>query len=266
MRQRPASDYPYFDNGGVPIAFAHRGGRVAGHAHLENSMAAFQTAVDLGYTYVETDVHATRDQVLVAFHDSTLTRTTGTHGVISELTYAELDQVRIGGSEPIPRLGDLLSAWPDLRVNIDAKSPASVSLLAAAIDAHQAWDRVCVASFSPWHLHRLRSLLGPRIATAYSAIGVAAMTALPTARLRRLVLGHVGQAAQVPVRRGPIEVVTSAFLERSHELGKQVHVWTINEQAEMHRLLELGVDGLVTDRIDVLRDVYRSRGLWRGRL
>jgi glycerophosphoryl diester phosphodiesterase len=258
-----ASEYPYFDNGGRPIAFAHRGGRLVGDsASRENSMAAFQAAVDLGYGYVETDVHATSDGVLVAFHDPTLERTTDAQGIIGDLTYAELERVKIAGTEPIPRFGDLLATWPELKVNVDAKSAASVGVLGAAIDEHRAWDRVCVASFSPWHLRRLRRRLGPRVATAYSAVGATALRVLPTPALRRLAVGNAGQAAQVPVRRGRFTVVTPSFLEHAHDLGKQVHVWTVNEPAEMHRLLDLGVDGLVTDAIDVLRDVYRTRGLW----
>jgi glycerophosphoryl diester phosphodiesterase len=263
VRSSRAADYPYFDNGGRPIGFAHRGGSLTGTGpQLENTMAAFQVAVDLGYRYVETDVHATRDGVLVAFHDPTLERTTDAEGLISDLTYADLASVRIGGREAIPRLSDLFEAWPDLRVNIDAKSAASVSLLATAIQRHGAWDRVCVASFSPVHLRALRRLLGPRVATSYSALGAAALRLLPTHLLRRLAVGSVGQAAQVPVRRGPFDVVTPSFVDHAHALGKQVHVWTVNEAAEMNRLLDLGVDALVTDRIGTLRDVYRERGVW----
>jgi glycerophosphoryl diester phosphodiesterase len=263
VRPSRASDYPYFDNGGKPIAFAHRGGALTGDtSRLENTMAAFQVAVNLGYRYVETDVHATRDGVLVAFHDPTLERTTDAEGLISELSYAELSKVKIGGSEAIPRLSELFSSWPALRVNIDAKSAASVTLLARAIEEHRAWDRVCVASFSAVHLRLLRRLLGPRVATSYSALGVAALRMLPTTFLRRLAVGHVGQAAQVPVRRGRIEIVTSSFLDHAHALGKHVHVWTINKPGEMNRLLDLGVDAIVTDRIDTLRDVYRAREIW----
>ena len=225
-------------------------------------MAAFQAAVDLGYRYVETDVHATRDGVLVAFHDPTLERTTDAEGLISDLTYEELLRVKIGGTEAIPRFGDLVSTWPELRINVDAKSGASVELLARAVEQHRAWDRVCVASFSARQLRLLRRLLGPRVATSYSALGVAALRSLPTTILRRLAVGHVGQAAQVPVRHGRFEIVTPTFIQHAHALGKHVHVWTINEPAEMNRLLDLGVDAIVSDRIDVLRDVYRSRGLW----
>jgi glycerophosphoryl diester phosphodiesterase len=258
-----AADYPFFDNGGVPIAFAHRGGSLTGDAPgLENTMAAFQVAVNLGYEYVETDVHATRDGVLVAFHDPTLERTTDAEGLISDLTYGDLASVQIAGREAIPRLTDLFETWPDLRINIDAKSAAAVGLLARAIDEHQAWDRVCVASFSPVHLRQLRRLLGPRVATSYSVLGAAALRLLPTPLLRSLAVGHVAQVAQVPVRRGPFEVVTPAFIDHAHALGKHVHAWTINSPADMNRWLDLGVDALVTDRIDTLRDVYRARGIW----
>ncbi len=263
VRQSRACDYPFFDNGGDPIGFAHRGGALTGDASgLENSMVAFQAAVDLGYRYVETDVHATKDGVLVAFHDPTLERTTDADGLISDLTYGELASVKIGGRESIPRLSDLFSTWPDLRINIDAKSATSVAPLARAIAQHRAWDRVCVASFSARHLRLLRRLLGPRVATSHSVVGVAALRALPTAALRRLAVGPVGQAAQVPVRRGRFEIVTPSFLDHAHALGKQVHVWTINAHDEMARLLDLGVDGIVTDRVDVLRDVYSARGSW----
>jgi glycerophosphoryl diester phosphodiesterase len=261
-----AADYPYFDNAGLPIAFAHRGGGLTGDAPgLENTMAAFQVAVDMGYQYVETDVHATRDGVLVAFHDPTLERTTDAEGLISDLTYADLAAVKIAGREAIPRLSDLFEAWPDLRINIDAKSAASVEPLARAIEEHRAWDRICVASFSPLHLHRLRRLLGPRVATSYSALGASALRLLPSHVVRRLAVGRVAQSAQVPVRRGRFEVVTPAFIDHAHALGKHVHVWTINDPAEMHRLLDLGVDGIVTDRIDTLRDVYAARGIWADR-
>lgn len=261
-----AADYPFFDNGGDPLAFAHRGGALFGdERRLENSLQAFQTAVDLGYRYVETDVHATRDGVLLAMHDATLERTTDAEGVIGEMLYADLAHAKIGGVEAIPRLDEVMTTWPELKLNIDAKSPAAVSLLARSVQEHRAWDRVCVASFSVAGLRRLRSELGPRVASPYSVVGIGAMIALPGTGVRRLALGRSAQVFQVPIRRGPLEIVTPAFLDRAHELGKQVHVWTVNEAPEINRLLDLGVDGIFTDHIDVLRDVYLSRGIWKGR-
>lgn len=258
-------DYPYFDNGGNPLAFAHRGGATSEHGRVfENTMLAFERAVGLGYRYLETDAHTTRDGVLLAFHDATLRRTTGSDGTVDELTYEDVRRVRIGGTEPIPLMHELFTAWPDIRLNIDAKSTDCVSPLAALISEHRAWDRVCVASFSPRCLHQLRQALGPRVATAYAAPGVVALRCLPTQSMRRLWLGSSGVAAQVPVRKHGVEIVTSSFVEHAHQLGKQVHVWTIDSPREIARLLDLGVDAVMADRIDVLRDVYCARGIWKA--
>ena len=260
---RRASDYGFFDNAGLPMPFAHRGGALTGeNVGLENSMVAFEAAVALGYRHLETDVHVSRDGTLIAFHDTTLDRMTDGSGVVSELTYAEITRARIGGREAIPLLDDVLAAWPDVRVNIDAKSDAAVGPLVRCIERHRAWDRVCVATFSVRRLSRLREALGPRVPTSYSALGVGALRLLPGRTLRSVVVGQ-GVAAQVPPRRGPLAVVTPDFVDRAHELGKHVHVWTVDAPEEMHRLLDLGVDAIMTDRIDLLREVFIARGIWR---
>jgi glycerophosphoryl diester phosphodiesterase len=260
---RRAADFPYFDNGGFPLAFAHRGGALTGaNVGLENSMVAFQTAVEMGYRYVETDVHATLDGQVVAFHDATLDRATTGRGPIAAHTAAELSSVLIDGRERIPRLAEILTAWPDLRVNIDAKSAASARPLSLLIRQQRAQDRVCVASFSAVRIRELRRLLGPRVATALSAPGIGALRLVPGIALRWLAGSREAQAAQVPLRRGGLEIVTPQFVSKAHDLGTQVHVWTIDAPDDMHRLLDLGVDGIITDRIDVLRSVYRERGVW----
>lgn len=261
--QHRAEDFPYFDNGGLPIAFAHRGGSTTADLSLENTMQAFQTAVDLGFRYIETDVHATADGVLVVNHDATLQRTAGHPGVIARLAHADLSDVRVAGTQRIPTLDELLSTFPDVRFNIDAKSPESVPLLAKAVHERKAWDRVCLASFSARSLRQLRRLLTPRVATSYSAPGAAAMLFLPGRRLRARLLGYAA-VAQVPVRNRGVPVATPRFIDRAHELGKQVHVWTVDDAAEIHRLLDLGVDGIFSDRIDVLREVFTARGIWQG--
>lgn len=262
---RRAENYPYFDNDGLPIGFAHRGGALTGaNVGLENSMVAFESAVDLGYRYLETDVHATSDGVLLAFHDRTLDRVTDRSGVVSRLRYDEVKRALIDGREPIPLLSEILERWPEVRINVDAKADNTVGPLVDVINRQRAWDRVCVASFSPSRLHRLRARLGPRVASSLATVGVGALRLLPGALPRRLALGRAGQAAQVPVRRGRLEIVTAEFVQRAHLLGKQVHVWTIDVPAEMGRLLDLGVDAVISDRTDLLRDVYRRRGIWTG--
>jgi glycerophosphoryl diester phosphodiesterase len=240
---------------------AHRGFSTDG---LENTMAAFQAAVDLGMTHVETDVHATRDGALVAFHDLDLDRVTDGRGGIAESTWAELRQVRVGGREPIPLLEDVLGTWPDLRVNIDVKDWPAVTPLVDVLHRTGAVNRVCVASFDDRRSAAVRRAIGPRLATSPGRRGVARwwVTALPPAPLSRPLAPrwpHGTVAVQVPVTAGPLPVVTSRSVRAAHRQGLQVHVWTVNDEAEMDRLLDLGVDGLISDRADTLSRVLLRR-------
>jgi glycerophosphoryl diester phosphodiesterase len=252
-----AHRYAYLD-APAPLAFAHRGG--AGHGD-ENTAAAFARAVDLGYRYVETDVHATADGVAVVFHDPTLHRLAGRRGRIAALRWADLVTVRVGGAAAVPRLDEVLDAWPQVRLNIDVKADGGVLPTVDAVARTGAADRVLLASFSDARLARLRGLAGPAVATSLGMRGVARLR-LGSMTGRRLRLPGSVVAAQVPVRYGQVPVVDRRFVRYAHRLGLQVHVWTIDEPAEMHDLLDLGVDGIMTDRVDVLRDVYASRGLW----
>ncbi|MGH3366798.1 MAG: glycerophosphodiester phosphodiesterase [Nocardioidaceae bacterium] len=261
MRPRlVARDYAFLDNPG-PLAFAHRGG-TADSGSLENSMGAFQAAVDLGYRYLETDVRVTADGEVVVFHDASLDRMTGGTGQVAALTYRELRRKLIGGREEIPLLTDVLSSWPQVRVNIDIKALDAVEPLVRELRRAAAFGRVCLASFSERRLRQVRRLVGPKVATAYGPLGVAALRVTPLGALRRLLLSAPVPCLQVPWRRGPLEVVTAGFVHRAHALGKHVHVWTIDDAARMHTLLDRGVDGLITNRIDTLRDVLIARDEW----
>jgi glycerophosphoryl diester phosphodiesterase len=254
----------FLHNAGHPVAMAHRGFSRGG---LENSMAAFRAAVDLGYRYLETDVHTTSDGVLLLFHDETLDRVTDGHGRISELTAAEVASARIGGLEPVPLFDDLVSALPGVRLNLDVKDWHSVRSLAAGIERHNLHDRVLVASFSDRRRRAVLKLLSRPVA---SSAGISAnvlfflLRPLPVAWLRRLLRRPMGdiQALQVPVRYGAFPVVTPGYVRRAHAMGLKVHVWTINDPAEMRRLLDLGVDGIVSDRADLLKQVLLERGEW----
>lgn len=254
----------YLDHAGV-LAFAHRGG--AFHPELEgleNTMAAFRHAVDLGYVYLETDVHVTSDGVLLAFHDDVLDRVTDRTGSIAETSYADVQAALIGGRERVPTLTELFEAFPGARFNIDIKSAGAVPALADFISAHDAWDRVLVGSFSGSRLGAFRRLTEGRVATSAHPLEVAAYLLAPTAGLARLLTPGRPDALQIPHRRGPLTVASRGLVRRAHANGVHVHVWTIDDPAEMNDLLDRGVDGLMTDRTDILSDVLRSRGQWEG--
>lgn len=250
--------YPFLDSPG-PIGFAHRGGAADG---LENSLAAFAGAVELGYRYLETDVHATSDGVLLAFHDSTLDRVTDMSGRIARLPWSAVSRARIGGREPIPLLEDLLGTWPDIRVNIDLKVGGALAPLAEVIRRTSSLDRVCVASFSERRLTAVRRELGPRLCTSLGPRGVLLLRAAATSRAAAVLAPRGIPCAQVPERVGCLRVVTPGLVELAHARGQRIHVWAVDDAQDMHRLLDLGVDGIMTDRIEALRDVLHERGHW----
>jgi len=243
----------------TPVAFAHRGG--AGH-YPENSWRAFEHAVGLGYAYLETDAHATADGVLVAFHDKTLDRVTDRAGAIADLPASEVATARIAGTDPIPRLEDLLGAWPDVRFNIDVKDAPAARPLADLIRRAAAWERVCITSFSTARLRATRLLLDQPVCMATSPAGAAALrSGVPGRLLGRAFAGRWVRCAQLP-----IGLATAPLIGRAHAAGLHVHVWTVNDARLMTSLLDLGVDGLMTDQTELLRDVLISRGQWHPRV
>ena len=249
---------------GPVLAFAHRGGAYHPEIEgLENTIAAFRHAVALGYRYLETDVHATSDGVLLAFHDAVLDRVSDQRGEIARLSAAEVADTLVGGRERVPTLAQLFDAFPDARFNIDVKSDAAVPLLAAFVAEHDAWDRILVGSFSPRRLNRFRRLTAGRVPTSAHPLEVAAFVLLPSGRLADRVTRGRPAALQIPHRRGRLVVAGAGLVRRAHRAGKQVHVWTIDDPAEMRELLDRGVDGLMTDRTDILKDVLVQRGQWR---
>ena len=249
---------------GSVLAFAHRGGAYHPEIEgLENTLAAFKHAVALGYDYLETDVHVTRDGYLLAFHDTVLDRVTDRQGEIAGTTYAEVREAVIGGREEVPTLGRLFEEFPDARFNIDIKSEGAVRALASFIAARNAWDRVLVGSFSPRRIRTFRRLTGGRVPTSASPLEVACFLAVPSGRIADRLTGGRVAALQVPHRRGPLLVASRALVRRAHAAGKHVHVWTIDDPEEMRKLLDRGVDGLFTDRTDLLKDVLVDRGQWR---
>lgn len=247
--------WAFLDHAG-PLAFAHRGG--AGD-WPENTMPAFEHAVGLGYRYLETDVHATADGVLLAFHDDRLDRVTDRTGEIAALPFSVVAEARVDGREPIPLLEDLLGAFPDARVNIDPKHDDSVEPLIEVLERTAAVDRVCIGAFSDARLRTLRARLGPGLCTS--------MGPKEVARLRLdAISGRVHPTptgcVQIPESFRGVTVTNAAVVRAAHRAGLQVHVWTVDDPAAMNRLLDLGVDGLMTDRPAVLKEVLTARSQW----
>lgn len=222
-------------------------------------MPAFEYAVDLGYRYVETDVHATRDGVVIAFHDERLDRVTDAKGQIAALDYAQVKAARIGGAHPIPLLADLLSAWPDLKINIDPKDDRAVEPLVRVLKDHKAQDRVCIGAFSDQRIARIRDAFDGKICTS---MGPRTVLRFRAASYGLGVGDFVEGALQVPVRAYGMKLVDRRFVRAANARGLQVHCWTIDEAADMEWLIGMGVHGIMTDRPRLLRDVLKNRGLW----
>lgn len=222
-------------------------------------MAAFSNAVEMGYRYLETDVHATSDEVLVAFHDEGLRRLSGRSEAIADLAWRDLETVRMGGGQAIPRFEELLEAWPEVRIAVDPKhDQATVPLISALVRA-DAIDRVCVGSFSGRRLATARRLGGPRLCTGLSPTEVGRLQVAAAGAPTRV---KAGACAQVPPKARGVPLVHQRFVDAAHRQNLVVHVWTVDDVDEMHRLLDLGVDGIMTDRPTVLRDVLMARGTW----
>lgn len=264
-RQHPYRQAPYLVNSvsgplhHAPLAFAHRGA----DPERENTLAAFQRAVDLGYRYLEVDVRTAADGELVIFHDETLDRATDGTGRLSDHTWEQLSTLRLGG-EPLVRFEDALQAFPDTHFNVDLKDAAAVDHFAEVVERLDAHDRVLAASFNDARRHRLRRLLSAPVATSGGWVSIGLMVLLgPLGGIGRL-SARIAQidCVQVPIRQSRIPVVRPKFVERCHAAGLQVHVWVVDDPAQMHRLLDMGVDGIMTDDAEALAAVMRERSVW----
>ncbi|WP_419841283.1 glycerophosphodiester phosphodiesterase [Candidatus Poriferisodalis sp.] len=279
------SPHPYL-GGSAPVPIAHRGGAAL---WPQNTMAAFEGAVALGYDHLETDVQATSDGVLAVFHDDSLDRIADRHGRICEMTWSEISAARVGG-EPIPRLEELLDAFGEVRISIDPKSDAAVAPLIAALRRPGVLDRVCIGSFSEARLQRVHEAFGDAVCLSCSPREIARLRMLSLVPQRRQPqrtrpqLGAQpasqtmprrrrtdrrrpfrGRVASIPLRQGPMPLATRRFVDCAHRLGIAVHVWTIDDPAEMDRLVSLGVDGVMTDEPAILLEVLARRGIQRPR-
>jgi glycerophosphoryl diester phosphodiesterase len=256
-----AKNYPYCSSGFA--AMAHRGGALyEPNIGIENTLSAFRHAADLGYRYFETDVQATKDGQLVCFHDDTLERMTSVSGRIKDYTAEEIREIRVGG-ECIPTFAELVEAFPQGYFNVDLKTDDAVVPLAVMVNRLSLSERILVDSFSQRRISQFRSLTNHRVPTAMAPAGVA-WTVLggPLSS----VINSPGVALQVPLRDtvGPwkIHVISPDTIAKVHQLGKVIHAWTINDEAEMEVLIDWGIDGIITDRPDLLKNVLIRHDLW----
>lgn len=248
--------HPYLQT--PPLAFAHRGGAAIGE---ENTAAAFAAAVAMGYRYLETDVRATLDKVAVLVHDPDLT-VSGTRRPVAALRWADLATCRDSGETSVLRLDEALHSWPGARFNLDAKEPGAIGPMLDALRRTDAWSRCLLASFSDERLAAIRRMAPRQVATSLGVGEISRLWAAAHLRRGRYRPPRGAVAAQIPIRHRGIPVTTGRLIRTAHAAGLAVHVWTVDEPAVMHRLLDQGVDGIMSDRIDLLRDVFTERGLW----
>ena len=247
----------YFEPPG-PRVFAHRGLALD---VPENTIAAFQAAVDVGADYLETDAHATADGVAVLHHDPDVV-VDGVSHPVRNLTLSQLRQLDLGGGHRVPTLAGALVTFPTARFNIDVKSEQAGGPVARAVLAERALDRVLITSFDEARRTRVVDALpgvassasSERFARAFLGARIGAVTVVRSA------LGGI-RCVQIPERHRNVRLVTRRAVKSFHRAGIEVHVWTVNDPADMRRLLDLGVDGIITDRADLALTLVAERRL-----
>ncbi len=248
-------DHPYFSASRF-ACFAHRGGAAE---HPENSRNAFAAVVALGYRYIETDVQASAEGKVMVFHDDALDALTDASGVISDLPASQISGARTGGTEPIMSLEEALEEFPGIHFNIDIKTDHALEPTLDLVRAMNCLDRVCLASFSDRRLKAIREALGPEACTGAGPKDVSAVKFASWGAPRRRI---AARCMQVPLKAYGITLVTPRFLRQCHAQGIAVHVWTIDDENEMRRLIRLGVDGIMSDRPSLLKAVAIEEGVW----
>ncbi|HZA04117.1 MAG TPA: glycerophosphodiester phosphodiesterase [Propionibacteriaceae bacterium] len=252
-----------------PIAFIHRGGAAV---VPEDTILGFREGLKYGDAVIECDVHSTLDGELVVMHDETVDRTTDGTGRINELSYAEIQQLDAGydfttdngatyawrgRGVTVPTLSQIYAEFPDRPVNIEIKKgdrPGVEERVAAAIEAAGAQSRTLVVSQSRATIQRFREVSNHQVATATSTLELLGYWLLSLLHLTWLI-DPPFQALQPPEYYKGIPIVTPRLVRAAHRQNLRVDVWTIDEEADMRRLLSYGVDGIMTDRPDVLARV-----------
>jgi glycerophosphoryl diester phosphodiesterase len=243
--------YPYLSPA-LPRIFAHRG-FAAAPGLIENTLPAFIAALDLGATHIESDIQVTKDGVAVLFHDDDLSRVAGLPQKISEIDSEQLLAIDLGGGARVPTLREALTALPNARFNLDLKVWAAVGPAVELILELGAQERVLLASFSDSRRAKAVRELGSSVASSAGSTRVLGLWFAAKLRLDWLINRLAGpvQALQIPTNQGSIRLDSPDFIALMKAAGLELHYWTINDAAEMLRLIELGADGIVTDRTDI---------------
>lgn len=243
-----------------PFVIAHRGGA---ELATENSDTAFARSVGLGVRYLESDIRTTSDGVAILHHDAELHRVAHFGARVEDVPWEEVKRIRLPDGGRIMRLDEALTTWPGIRWNLDVKDDRSVVPTVSVLLRAQVLDRVCVASFSSGRLARLRADLGPEAATSATWQEALAILRMPYSAhylaRRWYERDNLPVAVQVPPRHSGLPLVTRRSVQAAHALGLQVHAWTINDPGQMRRLVDIGVDGLVTDAPGTALDVLAGR-------
>lgn len=256
----PTRSRPEFLRADGPIAMAHQGFAPT-RSIPQNSMAAFAEAVRLGYRYLETDVRATRDGVAVILHDRKID---SLPRPIDKLDWKDIPESALGNGESIATLEAVLHNWPTVRLNIDVKARSAIRPTADVIERLNAHDRVLIASFSDLRRRRTLRRLTKAVATSAGSRVIVALLAAATIGCQRCASRALRDVdcVQLPARRLGLPFITPRLVRAIHAAGRQVHAWTIDSPTEMNRLLDSGVDGIISDRADKLRELLIARGDW----
>ena len=226
--------------------FVHRGDT---SIFLENTIEAFQSAISLGYQYLETDLRETSDGKIITFHDPNLKRITGANITISETKFSDIRMRRLPSRETIPTIDELLEEFPDSFINMDLKVNQIEEKVLKKINSHNALERVCLGSFNSRTIKKINSL-EPKILTSMGISQVIKYKFFQKKNLSKLI--------QIPTHWKGIKVITKKFIDRLHNDGLKVHVWTVNKETEMQSLIDLGVDGIMTDNASGLIKVMKQ--------
>ena len=241
------SIHPYLDVPGVAIS-AHRGGSIEAP---ENTIESFEYSIELGSSYIETDVQLSSDGIPYIFHDDDLKRLFGKNIIFNSLHSDEIDELILFDKYKIPTLESTLQKFPDTLFQIDVKTDEVVLPTMEVIKKTNSTDKVCIASFSSKRLKQVHKLY-PEICLSMGPFEVMKLLLASFGLYRNKVPGN---CLQIPIYQYGIKLVTKRFINYIHTIGLKIHVWTINDEDTMQKLIDLGVDGIITDRPKTLKDL-----------